>query len=212
MMDNRPFFSVIIATYNRAELLKRALHSLLLQTESDWEAIIVDDGSTDDTHTQILSFLHREKKIRYLNVPHRGEVYAKNEGIYASKGEFITFLDSDDEYHPRHLKHRKELLLDNPHVKFLHGGLEVIGTWYVPDRFDYSKKIHLKDCVAGGTFCIERNTLLALKGFSEIPMGADDDLYNRAKHAHVEMMLTNMPTYIYHHENHDSLTNKMLLV
>ncbi len=209
MRVHQPFFSVIIASYNRAALLKRALRSLVQQTEEDWEAIIVDDGSTDDTHSQVLPFLHRDKRIKYISKLHSGEVLSKNEGIYASIGKVITFLDSDDEYRPEHLKQRKDILLENPDVKFLYGGLEVIGSPYVPDRFDYSKKIHLKHCVAGGTFFMERNTLLSLNGLNEIPMGADDDLFARAKKAGVEMKETNIATYIYHRETLDSITNNV---
>lgn len=214
-MDNNrtiapPFFSIIIATFNRAKLLKRAIDSLVAQTEVDWEAIIVDDESTDDTYTQILPYLLGNDKIKYLRKGHSGEVQSKNRGLHASSGKFISFLDSDDEYHPEHLKLRKRLLLQHPTVKFLHGGLEVIGSPYVPDRFDHSAKIHLKDCVVGGTFFIERDILLSLNGFSKILMGTDADLFERAKEAKIEMMKTNIPTYIYHHEIQDSLTNKIL--
>ncbi|MBX2942669.1 MAG: glycosyltransferase family 2 protein [Cyclobacteriaceae bacterium] len=203
-----PFFSIIIATYNRSELLKRAIESLLTQTEEDWEAIIVDDESTDDTYTQILPYLLDNNKIKYLRKSHSGEVPTKNKGLHASRGKFISFLDSDDEYHPEHLKFRKRLLLKHPTVRFLHGGLEVIGSSYVPDRFDYSKMIHLNDCVVGGTFFIERHLFLLLNGFREMPIGADAGLFERAQEAQVEMMKTRIPTYIYHRDTQDSITNR----
>jgi len=205
-----PFFSVIIATHNRAELLKRAVRSLIAQTEEDWEAIIVDDGSTDDTYSQILPYLSDYPKIGYLKKVHSGEALTKNEGIYATKGKYITFLDSDDEYKPDHLQSRKSILLNNPSVQLLHGGLKIIGNQYVPDRFDNTKKIHLKDCVAGGSFFIERNTFNSLNGFNDIHIGTDADLFERASNAKTAIMKTDIPTYIYHHENQDSLTNNML--
>ena len=205
-----PFFSVIIATYNRSELLKRAILSLIAQTEKDWEAVIVDDGGTDDTYSQILPFLNDNSKIRYLRKEHSGEALTKNEGIYATSGKYITFLDSDDEYNPDHLQSRKKILLENPSVQLLHGGLKIIGNQYVPDRFDNTKKIHLKDCVAGGSFFIERNTFNSLNGFNDIHIGTDADLFERANIAKIEIMKTDIQTYIYHHENQDSLTNNML--
>ncbi|MGM5470293.1 glycosyltransferase family 2 protein [Flavobacteriaceae bacterium LMO-SS05] len=206
-----PFFSIIIATYNRAHLLKRAIDSLLLQTEEDWEAIIVDDGSSDATDTQILSYLKRYPNIRYLKKEHSGEALSKNEGIRMSNGKFISFLDSDDEYAPNHLQSRKRMLLENPSIKFVHGGFRVIGNQYVPDRFDNSKKTHLKDCVVGGTFFIERKIFSLLNGYSKIHLGTDADLFDRAKAAQIEIMETDIPSYIYHHETQDSITNTMCM-
>ena len=210
MNADQPFFSIIIATYNRAELLQRALHSLVVQTEEDWEAIVIDDGSTDDTYIKILPFLSKYNKIKYQKTAHRGEAPSKNEGLFASIGEVISFLDSDDEYRPQHLQLRKELLLENPNVEFLYGGLEIIGNLYVPDRFDQSRKIHLNDCKIGGTFFVERNILLSLNGLNNIPLGADADLFDRAKAAQVELMHTDIPTYIYHRDSTDSITNNVL--
>lgn len=210
MKSSQPFFSIIIATYNRAELLKRVILSLIAQTEKDWDAIIVDDGGTDDSYTQISPFLKKHPKIRYLKKAHSGEALTKNEGIYATNGKYITFLDSDDEYTPEHLKSRKSILLENPSVQLLHGGLKIIGNEYVPDRFDNTKKIHLKDCVAGGSFFIERNAFNSLSGFNKIHIGTDADLFERATNAKIEIMKTDIPSYIYHHENQDSLTNNML--
>ena len=204
-----PFFSIIIATYNRAELLKRAIESLIAQTEEDWEAIIVDDESTDDTYYQISSYLKKCSKISYIRKRHGGEAQTKNEGVCLSKGTFISFLDSDDEYHPEHLKYRKHILLENPTVEFLYGGLKVLGNQYVPDRFDPSKVIHLNECVAGGTFFINRKILLSLNGFSELLLGTDSELFDRAKEAKIKMMETQIPTYMYHRETQDSITEKL---
>ncbi len=75
-----PFFSVIVTTYNRAALLKRALNSLITQTERDWEAIIVDDGSTDDTETQMNDYKN-DGRIKYFKHEHKGATIAKNEAI-----------------------------------------------------------------------------------------------------------------------------------
>ena len=136
---------------------------------------------------------------------------SKNKGIYSSNGKFVSFLDSDDEYDPDHLKSRKRILLKNPSVKFLYGGAKIIGDQYVPDRFDYSKKIHLKDCVIGGTFFVERHSLISLNGFSEAPIGTDAVLFERAKKDKVEMMMVNIPSYIYHREYQDSITHSVLM-
>lgn len=207
----QPFFSIIITTYNRANLIKRALDSLIFQAEKDWEAIIIDDGSTDNTYEQVLPYTRDFAKIRYVRKAHSGVVQTKNEGILLSTGKFVSFLDSDDEYSPNHLMSRKRILLENPKIKFLYGGVEIIGNQYVPDRFDNSKKIHLSKCSIGGTFFVERFSLISLKGFNEVPIGEDADLFERAKEANIELMETNIPSYIYIRESLDSVTNKMLL-
>ena len=206
----RPFFSIIITTYNRKKILKRALDSLILQTEKDWEAIIVDDESIDDTRSLVLPYLIANKNIRYSVKTHSGEAMSKNEGISFASGRYVSFLDSDDEYGPEHLRLRKAILTQDPSVSFLYGGVKVIGNQFVPDRFNPEKRIHLSECIIGGTFFIERSTLLHLKGFRNILLGTDSDLFERALIAGVNMKETGIPTYIYHHETEDSITNMLL--
>jgi glycosyltransferase involved in cell wall biosynthesis len=207
---NQPFFSVIITTYNRANILKKALDSLLSQTEKDWEAIIIDDESSDDTYEQVLPYLKSNAAFRYYRYEHCGEAMAKNKGINLSTGKFVSFLDSDDEYNPSHLQSRKAILLKDPSIRFLYGGVYIIGNQYVPDRFDNNKRIHLSECAIGGTFFIERNTLIQLNGFRKIVIGTDADLFERAMTAGIVLKETRLPTYIYHHENEDSITNMMI--
>ena len=207
---SQPYFSIIVSTYNRAYIITRALDSLLSQTEKDWEAIIIDDESSDNTYVQILPYLTAHNKIRYIRKTHSGEAMSKNAGINSATGKYISFLDSDDEYDPLHLQSRKSILMQDPSVKFLYGGARIIGHQYVPDRFDYSKKIDLKDCVIGGTFFIERNLLLNLKGFRNISLGTDAELFDRAAKSGALMKETGIATYIYHRENEDSITNMLL--
>lgn len=208
--ESQPYFSIIITTFNRAHILSRALESLISQTEQDWEAIIVDDESSDDTYLQVLPYLRSDHRIKYIRKTHSGEALSKNAGINLSSGKFISFLDSDDEYSPMHLQLRRAILLQNPSVRFLYGGVWVIGNQYVPDRYDNTKQINIKDCVIGGTFFIDRNVLAQLKGLRLIMLGADADLFDRAVEEGVFMMKTNIPTYIYHRENEDSITNMLL--
>ena len=154
-MNSQPFISIIITTYNRSQLIKRALNSLILQAETDWEAIIIDDGSEDDTYSQVLPYLTSHNNIKYLRRLHGGEASAKNEGINASRGRFISFLDSDDEYDPIHLKFRKSILIQNPATRFLFGGVKILGNQFVPDRIDPTNEINLASCAIGGTFFVD---------------------------------------------------------
>jgi glycosyltransferase involved in cell wall biosynthesis len=97
MIINNANVSVIIPTYNRADVIGRALHSVLHQTYQDLEVIIVDDGSTDDTEVVVRSF--RDARVRYIRHENKqGAPVARNTGIKAAKAEFIAFQDSDDEW------------------------------------------------------------------------------------------------------------------
>jgi glycosyltransferase involved in cell wall biosynthesis len=204
-----PFFSVILTTCNRSALLVRALDSLINQTENDWEAIIIDDGSTDDTSEKVAPFLKLGKKISYIWQKSQGAAGAKNKGILLSTGKYITFLDSDDEYYPCHLQSRKMILEANPDAGFLHGGIKVTGSEYVPDRWDYRKMIHLKDCSVGGTFFIKRDLCISLEGFADMPFGHDADFFDRINASGVFKIKTSERTYVYHRENSNSITNNL---
>jgi glycosyltransferase involved in cell wall biosynthesis len=90
--------SIILPTYNRAQFLPRAIKSILNQTYSNWELIIIDDGSTDNTEYIVKKFL-KDKRIKYFKEKKNlGGSEARNIGIKKSTGNYITFLDSDDEY------------------------------------------------------------------------------------------------------------------
>lgn len=208
-MKSRPFFSVVIATFNRGDLITKAIESLLSQTDNDWEAIIVDDDSNDDTYCMVSPYLETYPRIKYIKKEHSGEAMTKNAGICSSTGKYVTFLDADDEYDPFHLESRKAILASDPSIEFLHGGASILGNQFVPDRFDLQKQVSLSECTLGGTFFIERNTLFKLRGFKNIFLGADADLLDRATDAGVTMKVTDLPTYIYHHEVMDSITNML---
>lgn len=102
-MSESPRVSVVIPTYERAEVLPRALESALSQTVRDLEVIVVDDGSTDDTPEVVRSV--GDDRVRYERLDaNRGANAARNRGIELGAGRFVSFLDSDDELHPRHLE------------------------------------------------------------------------------------------------------------
>lgn len=94
-----PKISVIIPTYNRADLLPRAINSVLNQTFQDFELIIVDDGSTDNTKQVVQEFQNKDSRIKYIWQENSGgPAGPRNIGIRHSEGEYIAFLDSDDEW------------------------------------------------------------------------------------------------------------------
>lgn len=106
-----PKVSVIIPTYNRAKYLPEAIDSVLNQTYQDFEIIIVDDGSTDNTEDIVCQYVEgAPERIRYLHQNNKGVSAATNNGIIESKGEYICFLDDDDYYLRQSLELRTKAL------------------------------------------------------------------------------------------------------
>ncbi len=97
-----PKFSIITPTFNRADgRLQRCLASVRAQTFEDWEHIVVDDGSTDDTAEVVEGV--EDPRVRYVYVEHGGRVVARNTGMRKARGEWFCWLDSDDAYDPMYL-------------------------------------------------------------------------------------------------------------
>lgn len=110
-----PLISIIIPTYNRADLLPETLDSVLRQTYQNWECIIVDDGSTDNTIEIANKFVHKDKRIRFYERPCErkpGGNGARNFGFLKSSGEYVKWLDSDDLIAENLLKNEAELILN----------------------------------------------------------------------------------------------------
>lgn len=108
--------SVIIPAYNYAKFLPDALNSLLYQSFSDWECIIVNNGSFDNTEEVSQGFLKNDKRFKYFSIENKGVSNSRNFALKHARGEFIQFLDADDEMekeklttHTEYLKHHKEI-------------------------------------------------------------------------------------------------------
>ena len=98
-----PIVSIIIPTFNRSNLISRSVKSVLNQTMVDFELIIVDDGSKDNTDKIIGSF--KDERIRYFKQEiNKGQNAALNFGVVKSNGKYVAFLDSDDEWMPEFLE------------------------------------------------------------------------------------------------------------
>jgi glycosyltransferase involved in cell wall biosynthesis len=111
-MRKEPFFSVIVPTYNRADLIGRCISTVTGQTYSNWELIIVDDGSTDTTASVVDTFL-ADERVRYFRFPNMGANVARNIGIGLSSGKFLAFLDSDDSWAENRLEVMEREILTN---------------------------------------------------------------------------------------------------
>lgn len=101
-MTQAPFFSIIIPTYNRANLIGKAIQSVIGQTYPEWELIIIDDGSTDSTNEVVAAI--SDSRIRYVYQTNQERCAARNLGIAQARGKYICFLDSDDYYLPERLQ------------------------------------------------------------------------------------------------------------
>jgi glycosyltransferase involved in cell wall biosynthesis len=123
-MDAIPAVSVIIPTYNRAHLLAEAIHSVLGQTYADFEVLVVDDGSTDDTASVVASFA--DPRVRYLYQEHAERSTARNRGMAAAKGQYIALLDDDDLYLPHKLASEVAFLEAHPEVDLCGGGTQIM--------------------------------------------------------------------------------------
>ncbi|MBO8170773.1 MAG: glycosyltransferase [Bacillaceae bacterium] len=127
-----PFFSVIIPTYNRKKHVKKAVKSVLKQKKyDDYEIIVVDDGSKDGTRRRIEKFGPR---VRYIYQRNKGPSKARNTGIKYARGEYIAFLDSDDQFVPEKLRKNKKYLEKHPDCMFLY-------SWYYDKRKGKRKKV-----------------------------------------------------------------------
>ncbi|MFV0527276.1 MAG: glycosyltransferase [Lachnospiraceae bacterium] len=96
--------SIILPAYNAEEFIGRAIESVLKQTYKDFELIVIDDGSDDDTAGIVSFYVRQDSRIRLLRIPHQGVSAARNAGLRAAQGEWITFLDADDEFVPQTCK------------------------------------------------------------------------------------------------------------
>jgi glycosyltransferase involved in cell wall biosynthesis len=102
-----PSVSVVIPTFNRADCVGKAIESVLAQTFQDFEVIVVDDGSKDDTARVLAGF---GDSIRSISQKNRGVSAARNAGIRLARGKWVAFLDSDDEWHPTKLQRQVDCL------------------------------------------------------------------------------------------------------
>src|SRR6478609_11561206 len=119
--------SIIVPTYNRAHLIGETIQSVIDQSYKNWELIIVDDGSADNTNERIEKF--NDKRIRFHRVEHSGVLgKVRNAGINFSKGELIAFLDSDDLWMPNKLEHQLSLMKDYPQASFIFGNGQQFGS------------------------------------------------------------------------------------
>lgn len=117
-MPQRPLFSVLVPTYNQAPYLGPALDSLLGQTFSDWEAVIINDGSTDSTPQVLADYIDKDERFRVFHKENGGPGSALNVGLQHARGQWICWLSSDDFFDPRKLEIHRDWIAKRPEDRF----------------------------------------------------------------------------------------------
>lgn len=176
--------STIIPTYNRAGYLKLAIESVLNQTVSVDELIIVDDGSFDDTKEIVEDFKRNTQatKIHYIYKENEGPAAARNTGIVFSSYEYVAFLDSDDQWVKRKVERQFSALLKNPKFQISHSGEK----WFRRGEHLNKKKKHLPQhgdifkqclelCAVGMSTVIANKNIFSKYGFFDESMRCCED-------------------------------------
>lgn len=115
-----PFFTVLVPTYNQASYLPSALVSLLTQSFNNWEAVVVNDGSSDETPAVMETYTHNDKRIKAFHKQNGGVATALNMGLQHARGEWICWLSSDDLFEPDALQTFSDAIAANPRYRFFH--------------------------------------------------------------------------------------------
>ncbi|MCX7725614.1 MAG: glycosyltransferase [Chitinispirillaceae bacterium] len=214
MSISEPFFSVIIPTYNRALFIKECIESVLSQNFYDYEVIVVDDGSTDNTEKVLYPY---EKKIKYITQPNRGPEEARNQGILSSRGKYIAFLDSDDILFPYALRIYYEVIQrDSPSLlistaKFFRNKFEpdYIPTLkkieYYKSRDYLSKKYSV--WLSNTVLVVKRELVIGIKIFFSPGLIDDLDFILKAGTLSPFVYITNPPTVGYRIHSSNSIHN-----
>ncbi len=201
---NEPFVSVVIATYNMGQYLAETMRSVLAQSYNNYEVIVIDDGSEDNTSEVMAEFI-KDPRVHYLPQENRGQPKAKNAGLKACQGEFIAFCDADDLWHVDKLK-KQLVCFDDPKVGVVYSEVSYIDENgqplekpqpYARYSGQITDKLIHKNFIPFGTAVIRHECIDKLGGFDEaLPMGIDWDLWLRYS---IEYEFQYIPdkTYIY---------------
>jgi glycosyltransferase involved in cell wall biosynthesis len=190
--------SVLMTVFNTNFLYtKRAIDSVLMQDFQDFELIIIDDGSKENNRESLLDYVEKfEDKISYIRHSNRGQSESINRGVLYGLGEYISIIDSDDEYKPNHLS---TCLREINELDLICSTTETIvdndNDYFVPDKNDQTKLIHLDEVILFGTLFGRKKVFTSIdfkKGFA-----ADAHFYEQATKL-FRVKKLDLRTYIYH--------------
>ena len=140
-----PLISVVMPVWNGERYLREAVDSILAQTISDFELIVIDDGSMDSTPDIIEDYCRRDKRVRRIRLDHEGIVVALNRGVQESRADWIARMDCDDIAHPRRLEKQWRELHRHPEAVLCHTNTQTFGASGVgkPQHFPRTKQMLL---------------------------------------------------------------------
>lgn len=174
-MNKQPKISIIIPCYNQALFLSESLESVISQTLTDWECIVVNDGSTDNSLSIANEYALRDPRIKTVSQENSGPSAARNHGVQESHGEYILFLDGDNVIAPTYLARGFEYLETHPACTLYYSKLQYIGKRCGAFDICYTS---YKDLLAENsidcTCLIHRNDFDRVGGFDEIMKGYED--------------------------------------
>lgn len=178
-MPSNNLVSVIVPCYNYAHYLGEALDSVLAQTYSNWECIIINDGSPDNTEEVALGYCEKDRRFKYFYKENAGHSSARNYGIRHSSGNYILPLDADDKIDENYLKKAIEIIENREDVKLVTGQVQHFGD--VNERFTmpvYTLRSYLVVNYISISSLFRRTDFEAANGFDETMLGFEDwDLF-----------------------------------
>jgi hypothetical protein len=165
-----PAVSVVMPTWNRAKVIGAAIRSVQAQSHADWELIVIDDGSTDET-ADIVGSLAADRRIRYQVQAHSGPCAARNHALRLARGALIAYLDSDNVWYPHFLAAAVELFAARADVDCAYGAM--ITEWHLPagqrilfEPFDRARLLD-RNYIGMSTFVHRRSLVDRYGGFDE---------------------------------------------
>ena len=185
-----PYFSIVIPVYNKEKFVSKTLRSVLEQTFSDFEIIVINDGSTDESEAKILS--QKDSRIHYYTKVNEGVAVARNFGIEKANGEYICFLDADDYWYPNFLESMHRFTSEHPKHKVFAGAIEIeTKNKTIPAQYSMTKKSEFeivnffnasqKECVLWtSSVCIHKSVFDQVGTFDpKIKHGEDTEMWIR---------------------------------
>lgn len=212
-----PKVSVIIPVYNSAKYIQTALESVFNQTYTNYEIIVIDDGSTDDTREQLKPY---QDKIRYFYQENQGSAAARNLGIKLAKGELIAFLDADDYWLlPEKLEKQVSCFQENPSLGCINTGwrivddegkhIQTVQPWHKAPQLDLETWLK-KKCVRTSAMVFRREWLEKVGGFDEeLRQSHDVDLILRLSLAGCETIWLKEETVCYRQHGENTTQNSV---
>jgi glycosyltransferase involved in cell wall biosynthesis len=207
-VTDQPLVSIIIPTYNRAHLIGETLDSVLAQTYQNWECIVVDDGSTDNTDEVMANYMAKDDRIQYHHRPDdrlSGGNAARNFGVEVSRGAYINFLDSDDFFHPRTIEFKLRFMLHHncdivisQHTKVSSNLCNERDSGYQifkSNKFDIDFILSRNQILIGDPL-IMRNLFKSTKFDENLKRGQDHDFFIRLFQNPIKYCLLNSKLYL----------------